>query len=55
MNKEQFMDLLAKALPVPFDYEKVVVVEENCGTCFVELQDGTVFTLQFQESEKEED
>ena len=39
----------------PFSAEEVDEVEENCGTIWIVLKDGRVFSLSVMECEKEEE
>jgi len=36
----------------PEDIEKVVSVEENCGSIFIEMEDGTTYSISITKTEE---
>lgn len=54
MENNKFYNLLTQALDIPFDIEDVADVDENCGTVWIELNNGDVYSLSFMKTENDD-
>lgn len=48
MESNKFWNTLTNAITLPFDEDNVITVEENAGTTYIELEDGSTYYLDFQ-------
>jgi len=56
MNEEHFLISILKHLEVPFDYEEVEDIDcDALGNVFIDLKDGTSYSLSFQKMYNDDD
>ena len=55
MGRNKFWNLLTSAIDLPFSIDDVAEIEANCGTVYIELENGSVYCLNIAECEPSTD
>ena len=55
MDKTRFWELLSEDLSLPFEIENVKEIESNCGSTWIELQNGSSYFISIERCEPQEE